>query len=941
LRLHALARSLLVAAAFAGGSTAGLVGPQAAWAQGASDDTSQTAPAADEGAGEEAPETTGRRAAPPSGVEVIRIKGRAVTGIETEVPASVTQFDAGDLQELGAQNISDLAKVTPNVEIKTSGSTSPTFFIRGVGLSDFSANAAGAVAIYRDDVAINAPAIQLVPIFDLENVEVLRGPQGTGSNRNASAGAIKMYSRKPTGDTSAELRSTFANYDGKDFEGAIEAPIVDEMLATRLAFRFTERAPIAKNRCGAAETGEPFPAVPLSGPDDPRLPELPGPQPPAANRPRIAGPDYRAFCSESNVNAQFAQNPRFSGPYRHTPPPPPAIFQNNVDAQGDPRNVRISPLAGLDVEEDVNDVGNWAARGQLRFQPSFVDDMDWLLNVHGTRIDQLSTLGQAMGTGGVSGSGGSVLGGSTLNDYQEPDNLAQVIKIADGGSLNAQAYATLAERLALDLDERPFEGDYNRTGQTTLDNWGAALRGDWTLGPVTLTSVTGYERYWRTRDTDQDFTPQRLFESVSEDDAWQFFQDIKAAGELADLPFRWDIGAYYLMEDLYFYDSTETPLGGRNPLQTYREYRQELWSYGVYAGFSWDFLDDFTLEGGVRWNWDRKDIPDARFGRQDPQGPTPPDAAPSVSLVGEAPTGSLTLNYRFSEEIAAYWKYTRGWKPGTINSLATDPTARADVGSGAASGLTTADPETIDSWETGLRGAWLDGRLQVGSALFFYKYTDYQVFVVSTEGYAPSLIIINADDAQVYGAELDIRAEPLVDLVPPALEGLVLTVRGGWLESQFLDFTRTQEYPGASAGDLISRTTDYSGNQLINAPRFKVSGAAEWTLDLGRYGAVIPRYDFAWTSDIYFDPNEGLGNPDAFGNTFLPEYAVGQRRYWLHNVRLSYRVPDGNIEIAGWCRNLTDQVYKTYGFDATSFAKVVINFVGEPRTYGLDFTVRF
>ena len=47
------------------------------------------------------------------------------------------------------------------------------------------------------------------------------------------------------------------------------------------------------------------------------------------------------------------------------------------------------------------------------------------------------------------------------------------------------------------------------------------------------------------------------------------------------------------------------------------------------------------------------------------------------------------------------------------------------------------------------------------------------------------------------------------------------------------------------------------------------------------------------------------------------------------------------IEIAGWCRNVTDEVYKTYAFDASSFSNVVINFVGEPRTYGLDFTVRF
>jgi hypothetical protein len=227
-----------------------LVGPQAAWAQGASDDASQTAPAADEGAGEEAPETTGRRAAPPSGVEVIRIKGRAVTGIETEVPASVTQFDAGDLQELGAQNISDLAKVTPNVEIKTSGSTSPTFFIRGVGLSDFSANAAGAVAIYRDDVAINAPAIQLTPIFDLENVEVLRGPQGPEAT---APGRLDRYSRKPT-ETWLELGPR------RKLRLRTSRAPSRRWSSTRCSRRgspsATERGPTARHRCGPSN-GEP------------------------------------------------------------------------------------------------------------------------------------------------------------------------------------------------------------------------------------------------------------------------------------------------------------------------------------------------------------------------------------------------------------------------------------------------------------------------------------------------------------------------------------------------------------------------------------------------------------------------------------------------------------------------------------------------------------
>src|SRR5262249_38186702 len=230
----------------------------------------------------------------------------------------------------------------------------------------------------------------------------------------------------------------------------------------------------------------------------------------------------------------------------------------------------------------------------------------------------------------------------------------------------------------------------------------------------------------------------------------------------------------------------------------------------------------------------------------------------------------------------------------------------------------------------------------VGSALFYYMYHDYQVFVVKDSFAAPpTFTIVNANDAQVYGAELDLRVEPLLDLVPAELEGLVISARAGWLESQLLDFTNTVTRQGVIPGTRIEVQVDASGNQLINSPRFKLSATAEWTFDLGRWGAVIPRYDFAWSSDIFFDPYEGRSTPNSAGKTFLPKYSVGQRRYWIHNVRLGYRVPEGNVEIAGWCRNVANLPYKTYAFDASTFSNVLLNLVGEPRTYGMDFTVRF
>jgi len=860
-----------------------------------------TEPAADdEGAAleEEEPESAsgGAAIAPPPDVEVIRIKGRAVTAIETDVPESVTQFDAAAIEALGAENISDLAKVTPNVEIRSAGATAATFFIRGVGLSDFSANAAGAVSIYQDDVAKNAPAIQLGQLFDVEQVEVLRGPQGSGSGRNASAGAIKVYSRKPTGETTAQLRSSLGTYASpdahealiQDYEGALEVPLVEEMLATRLAFRFRLADPFITNGCGDAPPEE----------DRVRAGYNAGPPPswvPLAQA---------SICGERRFLQANLSNP----------------------------DRGLSPIPeGLPTR--VGDQGNWAARGQLRLQPPGTD-MDWLLNLHGSRLDQQSTLGQAIGTG----NDGSKFGDITDSRYVEPDQGEESCRLrggvytpvldecnpTDGQPLKtkAEVQEELGKNLAEErpLDTRPYRGDYNRVGQTTLDTWGGSLRGDFSLGPVNVTSISGYDGYERFRDTDQDFTPDLAFEAIQEDEAWQFTQELRLFGELEDTPLRWEAGGYYLMENLKSDVLQLVNLRGE-PAFFRREYEQNLWSFGVYGGFFWDFLDDFSLEGGIRYNWERKEF-DFRLSRPDTL------LEPSESLsekTWQTPTGTLVLKYRPREDVTLYWKYGRGFKAGHYNSILV--------------GAEPARPEFIDAFEVGLRGSWWDGRLGLGGALFYYKYVDYQVFVVDDEPASPpTLEIINANDAEQYGAELDFRLEPLAGWAPAAVDGLVLEGRFGWLESQFLDFTNIVTRVGP-AGEQFDVIIDYSRNQLINSPRFKISGAVEWTFELGRWGSIIPRYDFAWTDDIFFDPSGGRGSLNFMSQPNKPEFAVGQPAFWLHNFRLGYRTPEGNIEISAWVRNLADQRYKTYAFDASFFSKVVLNYVGQPRTVGLDLSI--
>ena len=98
-------------------------------------------------------------------------------------------------------------------------------------------------------MAKNLPAIQLKQLFDVEAVSILKGPQGSGAGRNASAGAIKVYTRKPTGEFGGFLRFDYGNFNSIDVEGAVEAPIVPDVLAARAAFSLKRRDGLVTNRC--------------------------------------------------------------------------------------------------------------------------------------------------------------------------------------------------------------------------------------------------------------------------------------------------------------------------------------------------------------------------------------------------------------------------------------------------------------------------------------------------------------------------------------------------------------------------------------------------------------------------------------------------------------------------------------------------------------------
>lgn len=158
-----------------------------------------------------------------------------------DVPIAITAFSAESLQTLGVANIQSLTGLAPGLQIKTNDAASnPKIFIRGVGMNDFNPNVAGAVGIYVDGVYVGSPIAQLGSWFDLERIEVLRGPQGTLYGRNTTGGAINVITKRPTDTFASDVSVEYGRFHAANVTAAVGGPIAQDKLAFRAAAQFVE-----------------------------------------------------------------------------------------------------------------------------------------------------------------------------------------------------------------------------------------------------------------------------------------------------------------------------------------------------------------------------------------------------------------------------------------------------------------------------------------------------------------------------------------------------------------------------------------------------------------------------------------------------------------------------------------------------------------------------
>ena len=148
----------------------------------------------------------------------------------SDVNISLTAFGGESLRNMRTESLTDLSELVSGMDISESiAGTNPRIVIRGVGLNDFSSNASSSVGVYVDDVYQVSLASLDFTMFDLERVEVLRGPQGTLYGRNSNGGAINVISTRPSEEAEGFLKAGYGAYETTELQGAIGGPLSEHV----------------------------------------------------------------------------------------------------------------------------------------------------------------------------------------------------------------------------------------------------------------------------------------------------------------------------------------------------------------------------------------------------------------------------------------------------------------------------------------------------------------------------------------------------------------------------------------------------------------------------------------------------------------------------------------------------------------------------------------
>jgi iron complex outermembrane recepter protein len=822
-----------------------------------------------------------------SSVETVVVTSSKIKGDIQTVPIAITALSQEQLTSRQIAGGPDLVKEVPNLTFSKTNFTGYNIEIRGIGTQAISVTTDPAVAVAFNDTPFIRNHFFEQEFFDVSQVEVLRGPQGTLYGRNATAGVVNVVSAKPTDEFEAMLSADWGNYTNRRYEGMVNLPITGDKLMLRIAGEWTKRDGYSFND---------ITNKPIDGRD------LWSSRMTLRWRPveRLTADVVWEHFSENDDRLRTAKQlcEKDPGPGEVLGVPVGGPFLNqgclpvsmySADAFQVPNGFALPYYGGL--------VG--AGFGLAILNPLLAD----------SNVDPYASVTQSRNLRAID---------STLNPQYKAKN--------DTVELNA-SYA-LSPSLSLTSDtgyNRDFlfsTEDYNRFNTTpgifaySPDQFGNLIEPlDPHLGvcgqaygecavtgvPCDPAQATSLEctRYGAFVDPQLGPATRLVAEDLSDEHAWQLSQEIRLASEFNG-PLNFSFGGNYMHyvteENYYVFINTLTmfsandaygvtnpwipgvsdntlcrgfvtghqytdinnpgspegclgyidpnPIGqlnneGHNYFLSQNPYTLD--SYAVFGEAYYNLTKDLKLTGGLRWTDDQKhfvEIPSELLTR----GYGYPSTG-SVNQQWKEWTGRFVMDWAptldFTDQSMFYASYAHGYKAGGANP----PGAVLLIYGGSQNPTEIAHPvhpltfkpEFNDAFELGTKNTALDGNLIIDADAFYYDYKGYQISQIVDR----TSVNLNFD-ATVKGAEVQLTWSPLANLK--------FSFAGGYEDTRIND--------GQSAIDLIDRT---AGNPNWMVVKPFVTQASN---------CILPKYVIAYQLDGDYGPN-GYALSGDCGNAYI------------------------------------------------------------------------
>ena len=457
------------------------------------------------------------------------------------------------------------------------------------------------------------------------------------------------------------------------------------------------------------------------------------------------------------------------------------------------------------------------------------------------------------------------------------------------------------------LEEGGETGAYYTGNRNDFSGWGVSGHADIELSDnVQLQSITAYREYNNKWGTDDDFSPEPSIASggINDLDFWFFSQELRlnaSFGDLADVT----VGGFYSdQQSLYWTQQDIRYIIPGVPVQFVGNDPVNADTKAVFGTVMLHPAWNMNITGGIRYTDEHKDYTFVRknleFGDDLGVGATilGLDALDGLTSVydGDRVDWRLSVDYRFSDAVLAYATASTGFKGGGV-------TARPFLPQHATDG--TFGPETVTSYEVGLKTDLFDRMVRFNVSGFYNKYNDIQLGLSDCTEYGggPCAVVANAGDGEIWGLEAELFAEPVLGL---QIDGSLSLLDSKYT---FLD-------------DAVGASVQY-GDPIVT-PDFQASMGIQYEADLGDKGSITPRFDIAHRAKQF--AGRGL---DAVGPEFL--WIDG---YTLANARLTYRNADRDLAVSLELTNLFDEYYINSRFDAVyGFSGTAYQQIGAPREW--------